>query len=174
MIGATVSLRAPSSIFFHLYVWATWLERLSPHLMPDFFKRLGKASFLSSPLQGCPSGSSIYWFISMDVSCCSTALPTGGKKWSPPSAQGAGGGAHIKIAFRGNFHEDKILTQVVVVCRFSIAAWQSIACIEMWWNTFNFVDDLKYQACFWVCPSAVSYQYSWRFGSHSRNHSCTV
>lgn len=159
MAGCAGSLQASSSTVSHLYVWATWLEHLSPHLMPDFFKRLGKASFLSSPLQGCPSGSSIYWFISMDVSSCSTALPTGGKKRSPPSAQRVGGGAHIKIAFGGDFYEDKILTWVVVVCKFSIVAWQSISCIEMWWNMFNFCGfNLKYQACFWVCPSAIYYQ----------------
>lgn len=32
----SVPVGSPSSIFFHSYMWTTWLERLSPYLMPDF------------------------------------------------------------------------------------------------------------------------------------------
>lgn len=36
IVGSPVSPWAPFSISFHSYVWTTWLERLSPHLMPGF------------------------------------------------------------------------------------------------------------------------------------------
>ena len=81
------------------------------------------------------------------------------KEMGPTLCTGGGGGAHIKVAFGGNFCEDKIFTWVAVVCKFSVVAWQSSSCIEMWWTRFNFCGfNFKYQACFWVCPSAIYYQ----------------
>ena len=74
------------------------------------------------------------WFVLLH------STPHWRREMAPTLCAGGRGGAHIKIAFRGDFYEDKIVTRVVAVCRFSLAAWRSISCIEMWWNMFHLVD----------------------------------
>ena len=55
-------------------------------------------------------------------------------------------GAHIKTVFRVNLYENKTLTWVVVLCRFSTVEWQFISCTEMSRRMFNFCGfSLKYQ-----------------------------
>jgi hypothetical protein len=117
----------PLWILLHYILLLIYMDHLSrmsfTSLVPHFFKTLGKSSFPSLLLWGCPSGSNIYWSFLMDASGCpSIVLPTG-KKYFCPS------GAHIKILPLRNFYEDRTWAWV--------SSLSGVKIFFMYWNVMK-------------------------------------